>query len=87
MGRDEFAGYHPVVNFAFFCAVIACGVLFLHPAFVGIAFWCPGIRNIDSRQKNSQVDVLLPPPHDGVGRRHQCVGKPSRNKLLVLLGR
>jgi energy-coupling factor transport system permease protein len=39
MGRDEFAGYHPVVNFAFFCAVIACGVLFLHPAFVGIAFF------------------------------------------------
>lgn len=38
MGRDEFAGYHPVVNFSFFCIVIVFGVIFLHPVFIGIAF-------------------------------------------------
>lgn len=38
MGKDEFAGYHPIVNFAYFCTVIACGVLLLHPVFIAIAF-------------------------------------------------
>lgn len=38
MKNDDFATYHPLVNFIYFCSVILCGVLFLHPVFVGIAF-------------------------------------------------
>ena len=37
MKRDAFSGYHPIVNFVYFAAVIAFGMLFMHPVFQGIA--------------------------------------------------
>ncbi|RTE11796.1 energy-coupling factor transporter transmembrane component T [Paenibacillus whitsoniae] len=31
MRRDSFAAYHPVLNFAYYAAVLLCSMLFLHP--------------------------------------------------------
>lgn len=35
--KDTFSTYHPVVNFAFFCAVIGFGMVFLHPVFLSLS--------------------------------------------------
>lgn len=34
---NAFATYHPIINFAFFCAVIGIGIFLIHPVFLGIA--------------------------------------------------
>lgn len=30
--RDTFSSYHPIINFTYFCGVIFCAMIFLHPA-------------------------------------------------------
>lgn len=35
--KDTFSGYHPIINFTYFCAVILCSMLFLHPIILGIS--------------------------------------------------
>lgn len=36
--RSAFAGSHPALNFLFFASVVAFGMLFFHPALLGISF-------------------------------------------------
>ncbi|MBQ7546760.1 MAG: hypothetical protein IJT41_07335 [Clostridia bacterium] len=36
--RSAFAGSHPALNFLFFASVVAFGMLFFHPAMLGISF-------------------------------------------------
>jgi len=35
--KDTFSSYHPIINFAFFCAVILCSMIFLHPVYLAIS--------------------------------------------------
>lgn len=35
--KDTFAAYHPTINFTFFCAVILCSMLFMHPILLCIS--------------------------------------------------
>lgn len=63
MGRDEFSGFHPLVNFIYFFTVILCSVIFLHPVFVGIAFCGAlgyGIYLRRKKLKKMMVMFLLP---------------------------
>ena len=39
MNRDTFAGYHPVVNFLYFLAVLGLGMFIMHPVCLGSP-WC-----------------------------------------------
>ena len=36
-GRDAFSGYHPLVNFLYFAAVLGCSMLLLHPLCLAIS--------------------------------------------------
>lgn len=38
--RDTFSGYHPLVNFAHFTAVIAFAMVFIHPVCLILSFGC-----------------------------------------------
>ena len=40
MNRDTFAGYHPVVNFLYFLAVLGLGMFIMHPVCLGISLVC-----------------------------------------------
>ena len=35
--RDTFSRYHPIINFTYFCGVILCAMVFLHPAALAIS--------------------------------------------------
>ncbi|QHT59814.1 energy-coupling factor transporter transmembrane protein EcfT [Paenibacillus lycopersici] len=37
MRRDAFSTYHPLINAVYFTAVLACGMVFMHPVFQGAA--------------------------------------------------
>lgn len=34
--KSAFSTYHPIINFAFFCAVIGIGIFMIHPIFLGV---------------------------------------------------
>lgn len=40
MKRDTFAGYHPVVNFLYFLAVLGLGMFLMHPVCLGVSLVC-----------------------------------------------
>lgn len=40
MNRDTFAGYHPVVNFLYFLAVLGLSMFIMHPVCLGISLVC-----------------------------------------------
>lgn len=52
--KHAFSTMHPIINFIFFAAVIAFGMIFMHPVFLGIsftaalsyAFWLNGWRSL-----------------------------------------
>lgn len=35
--KDTFSGYHPIINFTFFCAAIIFSMVFLHPVYLAIS--------------------------------------------------
>ena len=42
----KFDSYHPMINFIYFTAAIACTICFKHPVFLGIAFLCAFIYSV-----------------------------------------
>lgn len=38
--NDAFAGYHPLVNFVWFAAVLTYTMLFMHPVMLAVALVC-----------------------------------------------
>lgn len=38
INRDNFGTFHPILNFTYFCMVIGCSMVFLHPVYMVISF-------------------------------------------------
>lgn len=45
--NDAFAGYHPLVNFVWFAAVLTYTMLFMHPVMLAVALvWRRGVQPV-----------------------------------------
>lgn len=42
----KFDSYHPMINFIYFTAAIACTISFKHPVFLGIALFCAFVYSV-----------------------------------------
>ncbi|MBQ7542202.1 MAG: energy-coupling factor transporter transmembrane protein EcfT [Clostridia bacterium] len=61
--RSAFAGSHPALNFLFFASVVAFGMVFFHPVFLGISFaaaFAYGVRLRGRRMLKTVFCLLLP---------------------------
>lgn len=56
----RFDSYHPMINFIYFAAAIACTVCFNHPVFVGISFLCAFVYSVKlNGWKNFVLNLCL----------------------------
>ncbi|WP_435171602.1 energy-coupling factor transporter transmembrane component T [Paenibacillus glycanilyticus] len=63
MNRSGFAGYHPLINFIYFTAVLLFGMFFMHPVMQGIALVSASVYSILLRGKGAvrfQLVFMLP---------------------------
>ncbi|ACT01339.1 energy-coupling factor transporter transmembrane component T [Paenibacillus sp. JDR-2] len=63
MNRSGFAGYHPLINFIYFTAVLLFGMFFMHPVMQGIALVSASVYSILLRGKGAvrfQLIFILP---------------------------
>ncbi len=44
--KDSFSGFHPIVSFAFFTAVLLFSMFEMHPAFILISIFCGGLYSV-----------------------------------------
>lgn len=61
--KDTFSTYHPIINFTYFCGVILCSMVFLHPVFLAISIlgaFCWSLRLNGRRGLRFTLIYLLP---------------------------
>lgn len=56
--KDTFDSYHPIINFAYFCAVIVLGMFLLHPILLAIAVTAAAVYAVKLGGKNTLKFIL-----------------------------